>query len=305
MSIAHRLSELANRVLPEDTARSLRVRYLAGRRHLSPIERFFYGRFSAASLREHLTERIGTDYEILMVHSSMNRLASACTDGPLELVRMLIDFCGPERTLAMPAFYFGDPDIGSVHETFAANPVFNLRRTPSQMGLATELFRRSKNVIQSRHPVYRVAALGPLAKELTRGHEHCLRPAGVGSPFDFMAQRDSMVIGIGKSFHVMTQVHHMEDLMGNEFPVPRSPANDGQSTLVRVVDRDEEVEVRLPTGGGIAWRFNIAKLPDLVPRDELRDWRFHNVPLFAGRAGPVTEALVRAAREGRTLYDPP
>ena len=304
MSITHKLSDLANRLLPESTTRGLRLRYLAGRRHLSSIERLVYGSFDATALRAHLEERVGTDYQILMVHSSMNRLSSVCSDGPLALVRMLIDFCGPERTLAMPAFYFGDPDVGNVHQTFANNPVFNLRRTPSQMGLATELFRRSKNVIQSRHPVYRVAALGPLAADLTDGHEHCLRPAGVGSPFDFMARHDTMVIGIGKSFHVMTQVHHMEDLMGDEFPVPRTPPND-RYTLVKVIDRDEEVEVRLPTGGGVAWRFNIAKLPTLVPREQLDHWRFHNVPMFAGRAGPVTQTLIRAAQDGHTLYDPP
>lgn len=304
MSIIHTLSDMALRLLPDKATRSLRVHYLATRRKLAAAERFVYGSFDAEGLRAHLERRIGTDYKILMVHSSMNRLANVFDGTPLDLVRMLVDFCGPDRTLAMPAFYFGDPDIGSVHDTFGKNPVCVLRHTPSQMGLATELFRRSKGVIQSRNPVYRVAALGPLAADLTRGHEDCWRPAGLGSPFDFMASHDTMVLGIGKSFHVMTQVHHVEDAMGDAFPVPRSAGDENDYTEVTVIDRKEEVQVRLPRSGDLVWRFNIAKLPSLVPREELDYWRFHNVPLFAARAGPITRTLIREAEQGRTLYDP-
>jgi aminoglycoside 3-N-acetyltransferase len=79
-------------------------------------------------------------------------------------VQMLIEFCGAERTLAMPAFYFGDPDLGGTSATFEKNLRFDLRRTPSQMGLATEIFRRTKGVRHGRHPIYRVSALGPLAE---------------------------------------------------------------------------------------------------------------------------------------------
>jgi hypothetical protein len=37
----------------------------------------------------------------------------------------------------------------------------------------------------------------------------------------------------------------------------------------------------------------------------LREWRFHNVPLFAARAREVTETLTSAALRGETLYDRP
>jgi len=48
------------------------------------------------------------------------------TGTALELVNMLIDYCGPDKTLAMPAFYFGDPKIGNVQQTFKKNPNYNL-----------------------------------------------------------------------------------------------------------------------------------------------------------------------------------
>tara|TARA_R110002073_G_scaffold75199_1_gene183506 strand:- start:1438 stop:2352 length:915 start_codon:yes stop_codon:yes gene_type:complete len=303
MDILHNLSDIALRYMPKRWFLTMRTSYFALRRTLEPALRFKYGTFDTASLRTHLEERLGSDFEILMVHSSVNHMSPYYQGNPLELVRMLIDFCGPNRTLVMPAFYFGDPKIGSVHETFKANPKYDLKRTPSQMGLATELFRRSRDVVQSRHPVYRVSALGPLAKELVQGHENASGPAGFGSPFEYMAAHNTLIIGIGKSFHVMTQVHHVDEIMGDAFPVPRKTTNQDSNPKVTVIDGKDEVPVILH-GTGIQWRFNIAKLPELLKGGDLEYWKFHNVPLFAAHAHNVTNSLIEAAKEGKTLYDP-
>lgn len=304
MDLLHSLSELAIRHLSPRRFAALRRHYLAMHRRLTPVTRLIYGTFDTAALRTHLEDRLGTEFEVLMVHSSVNHMHSAYTGNALELVRMLIEFCGPNRTLAMPAFFFGDPKIGDVQTTFRRDPTFDLRRTPSQMGLATEIFRRTKGVVQSRHPVYRVAALGPHAAALTAGHEHATSAAGHGSPFAYMAAHDTLILGIGKSFHVMTQVHHVEEIMGDEFPVPRPPSGADAVPIVTVVDAERRIPVAL-RGGGLAWRFNIDKLPDLLRPGDLDLWHFHQVPFFAARARRITDRLVDAARRGQTLYDPP
>ena len=169
------------------------------------------------------------------------------------------------------------------------------------MGLATELFRRSAGVVQSRHPVYRVSALGPLAKQLTEGHERAGTSSGRSTPFEFMARHNTRIIGIGKSIQVMTQVHHVEPLMGEEFPVPAEPRSHLNMTLV---DGDDEIPFEL-AGRSLQWRFNIWKLRTIMDRDRLQEWTFHHVPMFAARANEVTDALVDAARRGVTLYDKP
>jgi aminoglycoside 3-N-acetyltransferase len=301
MSMLETISGLAVRHLNQDRIKALRNVYFSARTGLFPLMRTVYGTYDAAALRAHLEERIGNDFEILMVHSSVNHMKPMFTDGPLELVRMLMAFCGPNRTLAMPAFYFGDPKIGGAYATFSQNPRFDLKRTPSQMGLATELFRRVPGVIQSRHPVYRVAALGPLAKQLTEGHELCECPNGIGSPFDFMAKRNTMVIGIGKTFQVLTQAHHAEAVMGDEFPVPRGT---GKALGITVIDGQDEIPARL-YGHSPVWRFNIWKLRSIMDEEALRVWSFHHVPMFSARAGDVTAALIDAAKRGITLYDKP
>ncbi|MCB1935722.1 MAG: AAC(3) family N-acetyltransferase [Nitrosomonas sp.] len=301
MDWLHSVSKAAKRVLPDNAFLKVRNGYYAVRKALTPVMKLRYGTFDTAALRQHLEETLDPDFEILMVHSSVNHMLPYYQGNPLELVRMLIDFCGPERTLVMPAFYFGDPKIGSLIDTLKVKPEFDLKKTPSQMGLATELFRRTKGVIQSRHPAYRVSALGPLAKALTQGHENASGPAGKGSPFEYMAAHNTLIIGIGKSFDVMTQTHHVEGIMGDAFPIPRKPEPD--DLVVTIIDDQEQVPVTM-RGSGIQGHFNIAKLPQLLDKEDLKLWKFHNVPFFAAKAHTVTRKLIAAAEQGKTLYDP-
>jgi len=297
----HLISGLAFKYLSDDKFASVRDWYLSVRKKSYPLMRAIYGTFDADDLRRHLEERVGTDHEILMVHVSFNHLLPMYSGDPLPLVRMLMDFCGDSRTLAMPAFFFGDPKIGSVAETFSINPQFDLRRTPSQMGLATELFRRSRGVLQSRHPVYRVSAYGPLARELVRGHELAATPSGRGTPFDFMAEHNTRIIGLGTTIEVLTQVHHAEAIMGDDFPVPRS-AGEGMEVLLK--DGDVEIRVKLKQNGP-AWRRDMTKLRQIMQDGSLHEWKFHHVPMFAVSARDVTDSLIEAAGRGVTLYERP
>lgn len=301
MALLETASDLALRYLNESAFKRLRERYFALRMKMRPVLRAFHGSFSSSALEAHLQERIGGSFEILMVHSSFNRLKPMYDDGPLELLQMLIRWCGPNRTLAMPAFFFGDPQIGGTNETFERNPRFDVRRTASQMGVVTELFRRTRGVRCSRHPIYRICALGPLAEELTATHEMAEWPCGVNSPFDLMTKRDTVILGIGKPMEVLTHVHHVEDVMGERFPVPRSEGRDLQMILV---DGDREIPFILRRRGCL-WPRDMWKLREIIPHDTLREWRFHSVPLFATRARDVTERLSQAAERGETIYTRP
>ncbi|MCZ4313802.1 AAC(3) family N-acetyltransferase [Comamonadaceae bacterium G21597-S1] len=298
MSPLEAVSGLALRYLSPGRMQALRSAYLTGRAKLHPLMRMVHGTFDVADLRSHIFQTVGSDFEILMVHSSVNHMVPMYSGSALDLVKMLMDYCGPTKTLVMPAFYFGDPRIGGAYATFLKQPTFNLKRMPSQMGLATELFRRMPGVVQSRHPVYRVSAYGPLARELVEGHERTEIPSGVGSPFDFMAHRDTCILGIGKTFQVLTQAHHVEGVMGDAFPVPRG-AGDGLE--VTVIDGDVQVKARLSARGPL-WEFDIWKLRQIMSEERLREWRFHHVPMFTTRAADVTSDLMAAARLGKTLY---
>ena len=302
MSLFDRVSGFAVRRLGDDRIKPLRDLYMAGRRRMYPVMQRVYGTFDADALAEHLEQTVGRDFDILMVHSSVNNMYPAFTGSAFELLQMLKEYCGPERTLAMPTFYFGERGIGGPRDVFAANPRFDVRRTPSQMGLLTELFRRSRGVLHSRHPVYRISASGPLADALVRGHESAGTPAGAGTPFDFMARHDTLILGLGKNIEVLTQVRHVEYILGEEFPVPAEPM---QAPLpMTLVDGGEEIAFDL-SARTPAWRRDLSRLRRIMSRERLREWRFHNVPMFATRAADVTNDLTEAARRGVTLYRRP
>lgn len=299
MNLIESLSSTLLRLLPREYFLKIRSFYFKLRKQVSPLLCLIYGTFTTDDLIAEIGHRLDKDWQILMVHSSVNNLLPMYKGNPLELLKALIEYCGPHRTLVMPAFNFGEDGEGA-RDTLKRNPRFDLQRTPSQMGLLTELFRRSKGVLQSRHPVYRVAALGPHAENLVRHHE--LTPSGMGkdSPFDYMAQHNAWIIGIGKTFQVMTQVHHIESLLGPDWPAPEKLLPNIQVT---VVDKLGEVEMDIG-GTQQQWTFNIWKLREIMSREDLQEWRFHNCPMFAAQAKQVTDTLVEAARRGFTLYDP-
>jgi len=300
MSLYQTLTGLADRHLTPERMAALRTRYLALRTRARPFIRMVNGSFDAAKLRRHLEERIGRDWEVLFVHSSLNGLQPMFDGDALGLVRMLIDFAGQDRTIAMPAFYFGDPAIGGAGRTFEVRPRFDLKREASQMGLPSELFRRSKGVMQSRNPIYRVSALGPLADEMTHGHELADTLCGAGTPFDFMAKRNTLVLGLGKPLDVLTQVHHSEDVLGNAFPVPRNTSPQPPLPMT-LVEGGTEIAYRLPRDG-LLWKRDMWRVRAIMSPGTLKEWSFHGAPMFAARAGDVSRSISEAARRGKTIY---
>ena len=299
MNLIESLSSALLRVLPREYFLKIRSAYFKLKKEASPLLCLLHGTFTASDLMAEIDKHLDKDWQILMVHSSVNGLMPMYKGNALELLKALIEYCGPNRTLVMPAFNFGEAREGA-REILKKNPRFDLGRTPSQMGLLTELFRRSKGVCQSRHPAYRVAALGPEAEALTSGHELAPGGMGKGTPFDYMALHNAQIVGIGKSFQVMTQVHQVESLLGEEWPAPLTLL---PNIPVTVVDRQGEFEMEIG-GTQQLWTFNIWKLREILSDQVLREWRFHNCQMFAARANEVTDALVEAARHGFTLYDP-
>jgi aminoglycoside 3-N-acetyltransferase len=292
---------LLRRTLTQSQRNRLKRRVAVTRQRLAPLYVLRHGRFGAHDLRAELERRLPADFEILMVHCSLNDLRPMYRDGPAELLRCLLDLCGPDRTLAMPAFFFGGPD-GDPEGYYRTRPRFDVRRQPSEMGLLSEVFRRREGVRRSMHPTHSVCALGPLAEELTARHHLADTTFGEATPFGVMAARRTAILGIGTEyFRCLTQVHAAEDLLGARYPIAVRPA------LLAVSIKDANghlVPYSLPMSTERR-QWHIEMLGDLLGRHELVRWRFHGAPFFMTTATRVTEALMDAALEGRTIYDPP
>lgn len=258
-----------------------------------------YGTFSAGQLKEEIAKRIGSDFDILMVHSAFDAMTPMYRGSVIDLKNALIDLCGPARTLVMPAFLFGGSDYDPVR-FYREKPVFDKKKTPSQMGLLTEVFRRHPGVMRSLHPTYSVCALGPLAEELTGRHDLDTFGCGPDSPFAVMDRYRTTILGIGTPyFRCLTQVHHIEHVLDEEFPAPCGEKR------VSVVLRDGEksVDYLLRVKVFDAMR-KIERLESFMAPGEIAVWGFHGVPMFAVSAQRVTAVLREQAGKGVTIYSP-
>lgn len=292
------LYNLLRRATSQDQRNRLKRRIAHTRTRLAPVYRVRYGTFAVQELRDELASHVPPDAEIIMVHCSLNDLQPMYIGGSKELLDALIELCGPERTLAMPAFFFGGAK-GDPVAYYRARPVFDVRRQPSEMGLLSELFRRRENVRRSLHPTASVCALGPLAEELVAGHHVAKTTFGEGTPFALMAEKRTAILGIGTEyFRCLTQVNAAEDLLGERYPLIMRP----KTIPVQLTDVDGTVhDYELRVGETMQRRAEL--LERLLTPDELIRWHFHGVPLFVTAAGRVTEVLIDAALRGETIYD--
>jgi aminoglycoside 3-N-acetyltransferase len=268
------------------------------RKRLAPVLSLVHGTFSTEELLAELSRRLPSDFEILMVHSSFDGLLPMYKGSANELVKALIEFCGPERTLVMPSFVMGGRTFDTT--TYFKSRPFDIRRTPSDMGMVAEVFRRTPNVLRSLHPSCSVCALGPLAPELTTGHHESPNGLGPDSPFGVMTRRRTAILGIGVEYYrCLTHAHTAAHQMGEAFPIKFV----SRSTQVTLVDYDGsryEYTLGLPDR---TKKLDLRVIWSVLSKDELVEWRCHGVPLFViPRAGVLTERLIEAAHRGVTIY---
>jgi aminoglycoside N3'-acetyltransferase len=290
-------SVLRHTLSQEQRTNLKRVHGLA-RKRLAPVLSLVHGSFNSDELCADLERRLPSDCEIVMVHSSYENLLPMYTGSPVELLAGLAAVCGRERTLVMPAFVMGGRDFD--REGYFQNRPFDVRRTPSDMGLLAEVFRRTPGVLRSLHPTCSICALGPLAGELTAGHHLARTGLGPDGPFGVMTRRRTAILGLGVEYYrCLTHAHTANDELGDAFPIKFAKG----SIPVLLIDYDGrhiEYDLGLPDP---SMKLDLTLLWSLLSKQELIEWRFHGVPLFAvPQAGIVTERLVEAARRGITIY---
>jgi aminoglycoside 3-N-acetyltransferase len=290
---------MLRRVLSQERRSELKRLQGLARKRLAPVLSLVNGAFTTQELLSDIARRLPPDFEILMVHSSFDAFLPMYKGAAKEVVNGLIDLCGPERTLVMPAFILGGRNYDT-SEYFKSRP-FDVRRTPSEAGLITEVFRRTPNVRRSLHPTCSLCALGPLATELTFGHHLCQRGMSPDSPFGVMTRRRTAILGLGVEYYrCLTHAHTAGDQMGDAFPIKFSHSASTEVTLVDYDGSRYQYNLGMPDR---TKKLDLTILWSLLSKEELVEWRFHGVPMFlVPRAGLLTERLVEAAQRGVTVY---
>jgi len=187
------------------------------KKRLKALRSLYHDRFKAfspADLRSTLAGMGLAAGDTLLVHSSFDAF-EGFQGKPSDVLAQLQALVSPAGLLMMPTMTFS----GTAVDYARANPVVNLARVPSRMGLLTEIFRRTPGVVRSAHPTHPVAIWGADAAAVADGHHLAATPCGAGSPFDALRKRQGKIVLLGTDIAVLTYYHLLEELLEHELPL--------------------------------------------------------------------------------------
>lgn len=120
------------------------------------------------------------------------------------LLDAIEEHLGAEGTLVLPAFTY----------SFTKDEIFDVRRTPSTVGMITEIFRNRPGVARNSDPIFSVAASGFARDEFAHtAGEECF---GANSSFALLHKKNAWITGAGCAFNT-TFVHHVEKCFGVDY----------------------------------------------------------------------------------------
>lgn len=186
--------------------------------------------YGVEELRDALVQLGVRPGDSLMLHSASGPQFGF--RGSIEtLTQTFVDAVGDRGHLLMVSLPYRTSSIQYLENL----KQFDVRRTPSMMGLVSEFFRRRPGVWRSLHPTHPTLVAGPRAQWFASGHEDCLYPCGPGTPFDKLAAEDGIVVFYNVPVDTFTFFHHLEHLVHDRLPFPLYTERPFE---VAVVDRE-------------------------------------------------------------------
>ena len=253
--------------------------------------------FSPLDLTNALVSLGLTSGDVAFVHIAYNEFIGF-SGRPSDVLTSLQSAVSKSGTLLMPSM----PFTGSAVDYVRSGQMFDVRRTPSQMGLVTEVFRRSSGTIRSLHPTHPVLAGGPKADELLRGHPLATTPCGQHSPYAKLADANAKIVLLGTGIGSMTYYHHLEEQL--EGLLPKSPFTketfdlafrgyDGETLHVRTRLYDQALSARRRLG---------SIEHELRKRGTWRERSVGRVSIVVLEARAVSEAVRAMTERGSYCY---
>lgn len=271
------------------------------KRALKPIVVNVLFRYRRADLVAAL-RRLGIQAgDSIMVHASWLPY-NGFQGGPADFVAGLQEAVGPDGLLTMPSMTYHNE---SSAEFLARGRPMDVRRSPSRMGLLTEVFRRSPGVRRSLSPTHPVLAWGRDAACFLEGHDAALVPFGPDSPFGRLLARNGKVLLIDAPFATVTFTHFLEDRIADRLPVPLYEPDVLTGTVIDDDGAARQVPVRAIASAANRARREDRLLHALEADGIVRRSRIGNTALQRLDCSAMTACVDRMAAAGKVFFDAP
>ena len=255
-----------------------------------------FPKISEEKLREILVKQLQIKRgDHLFIHASLDMIHTDLN--PLDILRVILDTVGEEGSVSVPTFtkYLSK-------DWMLMKKEFNIRRTPSGMGIFSEMVRRDKNAVRSLHPTKSVATIGKIAHSILDEHHLDIYQFGKKSPFYKLLAYDVKIIGLGVSMP-LSMVHVVEDVYPNEHPIEVNEKEifqkncidkDKNSVLVKTLVHSLKVIVK-----GNSKKF----VQQYMDKRDYVISKHYFTPFYMVKGKPFFEELESQMRQGNTIYN--
>jgi aminoglycoside 3-N-acetyltransferase len=189
------------------------------------------------------------------------------------------------------------PFNGTAMDYVTSGKVTDIARTPSRMGMLTEVFRRQKGTLRSVHPTHPVLARGAKASTMLADHSRATTPCGAHSPFAKLLEEHGQILLLGTDIEAMTFFHYLEE----RFEDALKPSPFTSEVFEIPVKNDVEtvtVKTRLFDAAMSRRRSTLPLLPELKRHRGCTSGRVGILQLLLIDAGAAEAAFARSLDKG-------
>lgn len=232
--------------------------------------------------------------DTVFIHSSLGNLNLICS--PFDILNLLIEVVGEDGTILFPTY----PKLTS-YKFLESSSIFNIKKTPSYMGILSELARRHPKAVRSLHPTKSVVAIGKHSEELTKDHQKSMYPYDENSPYFKINNFSGKIIGIGVSTINLSCIHCVDDFMKEEFPV--MPYNEELFNAKCIDVNKHEVIVKTYAHQMDKMGFDLTRfIKKHINKEICEDIEIEGMKFFRADSNQLFEKMISLAKDGITIY---
>jgi len=282
------LSRMIYQVFPEEVFVRLRAIY-------RNLQKKWFSPLSEQEFRIILTKLEIKNGSTVFIHSSTDNLNISFN--PVRLLEILLETVGGSGTLVFPCWQFSY----RAEDYLKSGKVFDVRRSPSALGMLTEIARRYPGAQRSIHPTNSIVAIGKNAAEITGSHHEDIYPCGEKSPYYRVMQSGGVIAGIGVNANFMSFVHCPEDVLKDKFPV-KTRLDQVFEAKVKKADGSVEIVKTLAAHPQIRHNNIMRFLKKNISKQICRNVTIRGNRFFTAHTKALFDSIVELAKENKTIY---